>query len=72
MSHGSRDTFAELVERWTNDPGFRERLRADPEGTVREAGLELDAEDLAALHAADWDLADGDLAARINKPRAYR
>lgn len=45
----SREGIETLMDRWTNDPAFRTQMRADPEGTVRTAGVSLDAEEWAAL-----------------------
>ena len=42
-----------LIDRWTNEPAFRERMRQDPEGAVRAAGVELDPDEQrgdAGLH----------------------
>ncbi len=38
-----------LVEKWLAEPGFREKLRADPEGTVAASGISLNAEEWATL-----------------------
>jgi len=42
-----------LIARYLDDPDFRADFARDPEGTVRREGLELSAEELVALHAAD-------------------
>ncbi|MBI4371666.1 MAG: hypothetical protein HY552_05145 [Elusimicrobia bacterium] len=56
-----------LMDRWTADAEFRRELRANPEDAVRKAGVELDAEEKAALRAMDWRLPDRELETRISK-----
>ena len=63
----SREAVGELMDRWVNEPAFRERMRADPEGTVRSAGVQLEADEWAALRGVDWELPDEELAARASK-----
>ena len=63
----SREAVKTLIDRWMNDPGFRQELRADPEGAVRRTGAELDAEEWAALRSIDWSTSDEELTARANK-----
>jgi len=55
------------MDRWMNDPGFRQEMRADPEGTVRRSGAELDQDEWAALRNIDWSLPDEQLQARASK-----
>jgi hypothetical protein len=63
----STEAVAELMDRWTNEPSFREQLRSDPEGTVRASGVQLDVDEMAALRTMDWDLPDDALADRVSK-----
>lgn len=62
----------ELMDRWTNDPDFREQYQADPEQAIRSAGFNLSDEDWKAVRTANFDLSDGRLPERINKPRIGR
>ena len=57
----SREAVDTLVQRWTDDPEFRASLRQDPEGTVRQSGAELDADEWEALRAVDWSRSDDEL-----------
>ncbi|MCX6020243.1 MAG: Os1348 family NHLP clan protein [Chloroflexi bacterium] len=57
----------QLVDRWLNEPGFKDQLIADPEGTVLAAGLTLDADEWATLRNAVVSLSDGELQTRISK-----
>ncbi|MCX6020242.1 MAG: Os1348 family NHLP clan protein [Chloroflexi bacterium] len=57
----------QLVDRWLNEPGFKDQLIADPEGTVKASGLILDAGEWATLRNAVISLSDGELQARISK-----
>lgn len=52
-----------LIGRLIEDPALREKARAKPEVVLREAGLEPDAELIAALR--ELDRPSGDLARRI-------
>ena len=61
----SREAIEELLDRWENDPAFRAEIRADPEGAVRQAGVQLDAREMAALRSVDWNEPDEVLQARI-------
>ncbi len=63
----SRDALEGLYDRWTSDAAFRERLRSDPEGAIRESGAELDDDELTAFRAVDWKLNDEELEARYSK-----
>ncbi len=63
----SREAIGKLVDRWINDPGFRQQMRADPEGTVKRSDAQLDADEWAALRNVDWQLSDEQLQSRINK-----
>ena len=63
----SREAIGKLVDRWINDPVFRQQMRADPEGTVKRSDAQLDADEWAALRNVDWQLSDEQLQARINK-----
>jgi hypothetical protein len=62
-----RDAVESLIDRWLNDPGFREELRRDPEEAVRRSGVELDADEWAALRGIDWSFSDEELQLRANK-----
>ncbi len=63
----SREAIEELVDRWMNDPAFQAEVRQDPEGAVRRTGLELDADEWAALKTIDWSLSDEELMTRTSK-----
>ena len=56
-----------LLHRWMNEPGFKDKLADDPTGTVAAAGLSLTDDEWATLKTAVMGMADGDLAARISK-----
>ena len=56
-----------VVDRWITDPAFRAHLQSDPEGTIRESGIVLDGDELAAVRHVNWSLSDQELAARITK-----
>ena len=58
-----------LVDRWLNDHAFRSAVRTNPEAAVRGAGIELDADEWAALRSMNWEASDGELEARLNKSK---
>jgi len=62
--------MARLLDRWMEDDAFRDAFAANPEEAIRAGGIDLTADDLAALHSVEWNLSDGGLAGRFNKPRA--
>ncbi len=68
----SREAIETLMDRWMNEPTFREAMRRDPEGTVSGMGMgiDLDADEWAALRAIDWNLPDEALQERANKSGA--
>lgn len=63
----SRTAVEQLMDRWMNEPAFRDEMRMDPEGTVRRAGVELDAHEWDALRSVDWSASDGELQARVSR-----
>lgn len=62
----SREAVGKLVDRWMNDPAFRQEMRRDPGEAVRRSGCQLDADEWAALRRVDWSLSDDELRARTN------
>ncbi len=65
----AQDSMAQLMDRWTNDAAFRAQYEADPEQAIRAAGLDLSEEDWQTVRSANFELSDGALSERINKPR---
>jgi hypothetical protein len=63
----SREAVETLIDRWINEPAFRQELRTDPEGAVRAAGAVLEAEEWAALRSVDWSLTDEELQTRVSR-----
>lgn len=58
MSH---EAIGQLIDRWITEPAFREELRANPEAAVRQAGVELSAEEWRVLRSIDWSRSDEEL-----------
>jgi hypothetical protein len=65
----SRESVSTLIDRWVEDAEFRAALRSDPDGTIAATGLELDAEERAAIAEMDWSSTDAELADRISKSK---
>ena len=62
-----RDGLGALMERWVNDPSFREEVKKDAVGVARKNGIELSADEEAALRTIDWSLSDEELQTRVSK-----
>ena len=56
-----------LMDRWMNDPTFRADLRANPEQAVKNVGITLNQDEMAALNSVDWSLSDDELTQRVTK-----
>jgi hypothetical protein len=56
-----------LMDRWMNDPAFREDLRTNPEQAAESAGVTLNEDEMAALKSVDWSLSDDELTQRVTK-----
>jgi len=61
------ETVGRLIDKWLNDPGFRQALRQDPEGTAKKMGMKFSDEEWAALRQVDWKLSDDELRSRVSK-----
>jgi predicted ribosomally synthesized peptide with nif11-like leader len=62
----SRQSVETLVERWMEDSAFRAAVRQDPAAAIRATGLELTADEWAAVQNIDWSLSDEELSTRRN------
>ena len=64
----SADTaaFGEVMDRWLSDPAFREELRSDPAAAIGRLGVDLDADQWAAVRR-QLELPDEQLQARVSK-----
>ena len=60
----SRQSVETLVEKWMEDKSFRSAVRLDPEAAIRGTGLELTADEWAAVRNIDWSLSDEELSTR--------
>ena len=56
-----------VLDRWSEDPGFRSALRADPVTAITGIGVELTDDDREFLAAVDWTLSDEELEALLEK-----
>jgi hypothetical protein len=63
----SGEAVAEIVDRWMNEPGFKEQLIEDTEGTLQRNGLVLTEDDRAALENITDGLGDEELESRLSK-----
>ena len=63
----SQEAVAVLMDRWTNEPGFKDEFRKDPHGTIVAHGISLTADEEAAVKRMDWSGSDEDLKQRVSK-----
>ena len=61
------DTMQAVIDRWTEDPSFREGMRTDLDGTLKGAGIELDEDTAGQLRVMDWSQSDAELEQLIEK-----
>jgi hypothetical protein len=63
----SQNALAQVMDRYTNDPAFRDQMRSDPEGTIQRGGFDLDESEREAVQNMDWSLPDEQLKERVSK-----
>jgi hypothetical protein len=63
----SQQALADVMDRFTNDPAFREALRNDPEAAIRDSGIELNEQEMATIRKMDWEIPDEQLHERVSK-----
>ena len=61
------DNMQAVLDRWTEDPSFREGMRTDLDGTLKGAGIELDDDTVGQLRAVDWNQSDAELEELLEK-----
>ena len=57
----------QLVNKWLNEPGFKEKMQRDPEGTVKSCGITLNAEEWATVRNVVMSTSDEALRTRVSK-----
>ena len=63
------DAMQTVLDRWTEEPSFREGMRTDMDGTLKGAGIELDDDTAGQLRAVDWNQSDAELEQLLEKYR---
>ncbi len=63
----SQEAVATLIDRWTNEPGFKDEFRSDPHGTIVSHGIALTPEEEEAVKRMDWTGSDEELGQRVSK-----
>ena len=61
------DTMQAVIDRWTENPDFREGMRTDLDGTLKGAGIDLDNDTVGQLRAVDWSQSDAELEELLEK-----
>lgn len=56
-----------LLDKWMNEPGFKDRFAENQEATVAAAGLTLSGDEWVSLRIAVRGMEDGDLDERFSK-----
>ena len=62
-----RNGVDQLVQKWLNEPGFRDKMKKDPEGTVKSSGISLNAEEWATVRNVVMSTSDEALLQRASK-----
>ena len=57
----------QLVQKYLNEPGFRDKMKKDLEGTIKSSGITLNQEELATVRNVVMTTSDDSLRQRINK-----
>ena len=65
------DNMQAVLDRWTEDPSFREGMRTDLDGTLKGAGIELDDDTAGQLRVMDWSQSDAELEQLFEKAKTY-
>ena len=63
------DNMQAVIDRWAEDPSFREGMRSDLDGTLKRAGIELGDDTAGQLRSVDWSQSDAELEQLIEKLR---
>jgi hypothetical protein len=63
----SQEAVATLIDRWTNEPGFKDDFLVDPHATILAHGITLTPDEEEAVKRMDWSGSDEDLAQRVSK-----
>ena len=64
MTHNGVD---QLVQKYLNEPGFKEKIQKNPEAAVKSAGISLNAEEWATVRNVVLTTSDEALRQRISK-----
>jgi hypothetical protein len=51
-----QNVLERLVNEWIHEPMFRQAMLVDPEGTIRQGGLQLDESAWSVVRCLDWSL----------------
>ena len=57
----------QLVEKWINEPAFREKMEKDFDGAIKSSGIRLSPEELEAVRNQVMATNDEALKARVSK-----
>ena len=57
----------QLVQKWLNEPGFRDKMKHDPEGTVKNCGITLSSDEWNTVRNIVMTTSDETLRTRVSK-----
>lgn len=63
----SEQGLAQVMDRYSSDASFRDKIRADPQGAIRSSGIQLNEQEMEAIQSMDWALPDEQLKERVSK-----
>jgi len=63
----SKNALETLVDDWLSEPVFRQAMLIDPEGTIRQGGLQLDELTWSVVRCLDWSLPAETLKSLLHK-----
>ena len=63
----TRNGVDQLVQKYLNEPGFKDKMQRDPEGAVKNSGISLNAEEWATVRNIVMTTSDEALRQRANK-----
>jgi hypothetical protein len=63
----SSSALSAVMDRFMNDEQFRAQMCSNPDLALRESGLQLSAEERAAVLTTDWVQAGEELTDRVSK-----
>jgi hypothetical protein len=55
------DQVRAVIDRWSEDPSFRDAMRSDPTVALQAAGIQVGDDTAGQLRSVDWTQSDAEL-----------